>query len=88
MIGNDKTRLGWFRDARCEPPDWPAKPVFGQTVTMDAPGDSWQVEFIDAATGKPTGGSPVSARDGHIRIVLPEFAGSLAVRMKRVEATQ
>jgi len=23
VIGHDKVRLGWFRDVRCAPPDWP-----------------------------------------------------------------
>jgi hypothetical protein len=57
VIGNDKARLGWFRDVRCGPPDWPMKPVSGQTVTVDAPGDSWHVELFDPVTGKSTGES-------------------------------
>ena len=85
MIGNDRTRLGWLRDARCNPPDWPMPPVSGQTVTVDADGDSWQVEFFDPATGKSTGESRLAVRDGHVRIVLPEFQGSIAVRLKRLE---
>jgi hypothetical protein len=81
-IGNDKVRLGWFRDVRCDPPDWPTRATSDQTVTMNAPGDSWQVAFVDPATGKSTGASRLAVRDGRVRIVLPEFQGSIAVRLR------
>jgi len=85
LIGNDQLRLGWFRDVRCDPPDWPLLPVTGQTVTLEASGDSWQVEFFDPATGQSTGGSRLAVHEHRVRIVLPEFQGSVAVRMKRLE---
>ena len=85
MIGNDQARLGWFRDARCIPPEWPMKSASRQTVTVDTPGDFWQVEFFDPVTGKSAGESRLAVRDRRLRIVLPEFQGSIAVRMKRVE---
>jgi hypothetical protein len=85
VIGNDKARLGWFRDVQCGPPDWPMKPVAGQTVTVDAPGDAWQVEFFDPVTGKATGESRVTVREGRLRIALPEVQGSVAVRLKRLD---
>ncbi len=85
VIGNDKLRLGWFRDVECVPPDWPMKPVSGQTVTLVAPGDSWQVEFVDPVTAKFTVPSRVTCRDGEARIVLPEFRGSIAVRLKGLD---
>ncbi len=83
VLGNDQLRLGWFRDASCEPPAWPTKPLAGQTVVMDAPGDSWQVEFFDPVTGKSTGTSRLAVREGHIQITLPEFQDAIAVRLKR-----
>ncbi|MCX7044665.1 MAG: hypothetical protein NTX50_04140 [Candidatus Sumerlaeota bacterium] len=83
VIGNDKARLGWFRDLQCCPPDWPIKPVAGQTVTTDAPGDSWQAEFFDPATGQSIGESRAPVRDRRLRIALSEFQGSIAVRLKR-----
>jgi hypothetical protein len=86
VSGNDKARLGWFRDVRCGPPDWPMKPVSGQTVIVDALGDSWQVDFFDPVTGKSTGESRVTVRDRRLRIVLPEFQGSIAVRLKRLDS--
>jgi hypothetical protein len=85
VIGNDKMRLGWFRDARCGPPDWPMKRLAGQAVTMDVPGKSWEVEFFDPETGKSTGKRRITQRDKQLRIVLPEFQGSVAVKCKRVD---
>jgi hypothetical protein len=85
VIGNDKVRLGWFRDARCVPPDWPMKPVTKQSVTVDAPGEAWQVEFVDVVTGKSAGESRVAVRGRRLRIAVPEFQGSIAVRLKRLD---
>ena len=84
VIGNDKVRLGWFRDARCIPPEWPMKPVSAQNVSVNAAGDSWLAEFFDPATGKSTGESRLLARDRRLDVVLPEFRGSIAVRLKRL----
>jgi hypothetical protein len=83
VIGNDIERLGWFRDAHCDPPDWPTKPLSGQTVTVDAPGDSWQVGFFDPITGKLTGEVRLDVHNRSLKVVLPEFQGSIAVRLKR-----
>jgi hypothetical protein len=54
-------------------------------VTVDAPGDSWQAEFFDPATGKSTGERRLKAEAGRLRIALPEFQESVAVRLKRAE---
>lgn len=85
VLGNDKTRLGWFRDARCEPPDWPMRPVSGLTMSLDALDDSWQAEFFDPATGKSTAEGRLKTQAGRLRITLPEFKGSVAVRLKRLD---
>jgi hypothetical protein len=85
VLGNDKTRLGWFRDAQCEPPDWPVKPVAGLTVTVDAPGDFWQAQFLDPATGKSAGEGRLKPQAGRLRITLPDFKGSVAVRLKHLD---
>ena len=86
VIGNEYARLGWFRDVRCVPPDWPLKPLSRQVVTMDATGTAWQVEFIDPLRGNSTGESRLAVDDGRVRMVLPEFQGSIAVRLKRLES--
>jgi hypothetical protein len=83
LLGNDRLRLGWFRDAACEPPEWPVRPLPGQTVTMEAPGDAWQIEFIDPVTGQTIGQSRLTVRERHLQLALPAFQGSLAVRLKR-----
>ena len=83
VIGNGKVRLAWFRDVRCDPPDWPMPAVSGQTMTMDVAGVDWQVEFFDTTTGESTGKSRVTARERRLRIALPEFRGSIGVQLLR-----
>jgi hypothetical protein len=61
------------------------KPVSRQTVTVHAPGDSWRAEFFDPATGKSTGEAQLSVQAGRLRVVLPEFNGSVAVQLKRLK---
>lgn len=84
MIGNATTRLGWFRDAKCGPPDWPTPPLSGQHVAVNVPGNRWQVEFFEPATGKSAGKRQIDPRQGRLEIDLPEFRGSIAFRLKRV----
>ena len=85
VVGNQRLRLAWFRDANCEPPDWPVAPLSGQYVTMDAPGGSWLAEFFDPITGKSTGKTRISVQDGRLRIELGEFQDSIEIRLKRLE---
>jgi hypothetical protein len=85
VLGNQRLRLAWFRDAGCGPPDWPMKPLSGQHVAMDAPGTSWQVEFFDPGTGKSTGKARISVRDRRLRIALAEFHGSVAIQLNRLD---
>ena len=84
VIGNDKVRLAWFRDVRCDPPDWPTLPVSRQTINVDAAGSDWQVEFFDTTTGESTSQGRVAVRDQRLRIALPEFRGSIGVQLKRL----
>jgi hypothetical protein len=81
-IGNERERLGWFWDAACEPPEWVERVVSGKEVTMEGKG-SWEVEFVEPATGKVMGKARVEGREARVRVVLPEFRGDVAVRMKR-----
>ena len=85
MIGNDKARLGMVPRCPVRSARLADEAVVRATVTVDAPGDSWQVEFFDPVTGKSTGESRMAVRDRRVRIVLPEFQGSIAVRLKRLE---
>ena len=84
VIGNDQVRLAWFRDVHCDPPDWPMPPVSGQTMTVDASGVDWQIEFFDTTTGESTGKSQVTVQDQRLRISLPEFRGSIGVQLKQL----
>jgi hypothetical protein len=86
VLGNDKVRLGWFRDVHCVAPKWPVKPMSGQSVTMDAPGKAWHAEFFDPATGKALGEGRLTVEAGRLRVVVPEFQGSVAVRLKRLDS--
>ena len=72
MIGNDRVRLGWFRDSTCEPPDWPVRSVEGQTLQMAG---SWWIEFVDPVTNTAAGSQRM---DG--RMALPAFQDSIALR--------
>ena len=85
MIGSGKIRLGWFRDARCNPPDWPETPVNGQAVTLEAPNGVWRAKFVDPATGTSVRDGKLSVENGRLRLALPEFQGSIGVQL-RVEA--
>ena len=86
VLGNERVRLGWFRDARCEPPDWPMRPLSEQTVTVEALGNSWQAEFVDPVTGNVVGEGRLTVRDGLLRIALPTFQSSIALRLMRLES--
>ena len=83
VLGNSAVRLGWFRDAACEPPNWPTPLLTGQTCDMEAPDGAWQIEFFDTLTGKISGTAQLLARDRRLRIQLPEFRDAIAVRLKR-----
>ena len=83
VIGNDKTRMGWFRDARCIAPAWPTQPVSGQTVTVEASGETWLAEFFDPVTGKSMSAARLDVRGRRIQVVFPEFHESVAVRLQQ-----
>jgi hypothetical protein len=85
VVGNQRLRLAWFRDAKCDPPDWPMKPLSGQHATIDAPGSSWQVEFFDPVTGKSAGQTRINVRGRRLPVALGEFQGSIALQLKLLD---
>jgi hypothetical protein len=85
VIGNDRVRLGWFRDVRCVPPGWPIRWLANQIVTLNASGKAWEVEFFDPITGRSTGKNEIATEDQRLRVVFPAFEGSLAVKLKRLQ---
>ncbi len=85
VIGNEKMILGWFRDAKCEPPDWKLQPVISkQSVTISVPGSTtnWKVDFFNTKTGVDIVNSAVITRKGKtVTITLPDFTDDIAFKM-------
>jgi hypothetical protein len=44
-----------------------------------------RVAFFDPITGKAVGERRISVRDQELRIDLPEFQGSIAIKLKRLD---
>jgi hypothetical protein len=84
-IGNEKMILGWFRDAKCEPPDWNLQPVITkQSVTITVPGKAvnWNVDFYNTKTGTDIVYSTLIARKGKtVTMTLPDFSDDIAFKM-------
>jgi hypothetical protein len=84
-VGNESSVIGWYRDAKSEPPDWTLQPVIhAQTVTLTVPGDnpSWRVDFYDTKTGTNLLTSAfVTRKGGTITIPLPDFQDDIAFKL-------
>lgn len=83
-IGNATTLLAWFRDAQCLPPDWLERTVGGQSADLNAAAPEWDAEFVDPRDGKSAGATRLITTQGRLRIALPPFRGSIAVRLRAV----
>jgi hypothetical protein len=85
IIGNEKMALGWFRDARSEPPNWNMLPVISkQTVVVTVPGSAvnWKIDFYNAKTGTDILSSHMVARKGDkVTIALPDFTDDIAFKL-------
>ena len=84
VVGTDRLRLAWCRDANCGPPRWPVKKVSGEHLTLSAPAEVWQVEFFDTTTGKSLGTTRLASEKGRLRLELPPFEGSVAARITSI----
>jgi len=84
-LGNEKTVLGWYRDAGSEPPDWPLQPVVSkQMVTVTVPGNAsnWKVDFYNTKDGTTVLGSVTISQTGStVTIPLPDFQDDIAFKM-------
>jgi len=84
-VGSEKMVIGWYRDAKCEPPDWPVQKIAaGQTVTLTVPGTAaeWKVDFYDTKNGKDIiASATVKRQGGAITVTLPEFTDDIAFKM-------
>jgi hypothetical protein len=91
-VGNEKMIIGWFRDAQCEPPDWPLQPVISkQNVTIHVPGSAanWQVDFYSTDTGTDITSSGIVTRKGdQITITLPDFTNDIAFKLYTQSSAQ
>ena len=84
-LGNTDVILVWVRDAQSSGPDWPSRPLNGQTVTVAAPGQSndWLVTFYETTTGDVLqSASTTQQANGDIDIALPDFSGSIAFQIQ------
>lgn len=84
MLGNERNRIGWFRDAACEPPGWPVRPMQEECVTVPATGTDWQVEFFDPITGQYHDIRQLTVQEQKLRIILPVFQDAIAFRIKQL----
>ncbi len=84
-VGNEKMVIGWFRDAGCEPPNWPLQPVIsGHIVAVTVPGSAseWKVDFYDTKTGITITSSTTTIRQGDkIMVLLPDLTDDIAFKM-------
>jgi hypothetical protein len=85
VVGNEKSAIGWFRDAYCFPPNWPlAGVISGQKVLVSVPGAAanWQVDFYSTATGADLIQSISVTRQGNtLSVLLPDFKDDIAFKM-------
>jgi len=81
MLGNDRRLIGWFRDARCAAPQWTLKEVSGREVTLGGRTGNWLAEFVDTTSGRVIRTSMVEAKQNQLKVSLPTFQGSIALRL-------
>ena len=81
--GNDRTRIGWFRDARCIAPQWPVRKVSGMEVALRGQPGTWKVELVETMTAKVLETRQIRTEKEQLRISLPAFEGSIALRLTK-----
>jgi hypothetical protein len=81
MLGNDHRLIGWFRDVRSIPPQWLLRKVRGRGVTLGEKAGTWQVEFVDTTSGRVITTRTLEAKKNQLKIPLPTFQGSIALRL-------
>lgn len=85
VLGNEQSMIGWMRDGRCSPPNWPADPTSNQSLSLDAAGELWSVEFFDTKSGQSIGEQrKLKADSGRLTIPIPEFRESIAFKLKKL----
>ena len=80
-IGNDDMVLGWVRDIESAAPEWPARSLDRQTITVAAPAQS-RVTFYDTGSGETVQSVYASQEPGgSVSFALPSFEGSIAFKI-------
>jgi hypothetical protein len=82
-LASDRLALVWLRDRSCAPPEWPLTRIADGEVVLAEPGAAakYEVEFWSTATGTVSGHVTVASEGGHLRIALPAFEGSIAIKV-------
>jgi hypothetical protein len=82
-MGNSGVVLGWVRDAQCVAPDWPARRVAGEAVSVNAPGSAsrWKVEFYDTSSGGLLCTLYARGEGRKLTLSLPPFEDSIAFKI-------
>ncbi len=82
-LGNGRLVIAWFRDARCEPLDWPVRTVPAQRITLTVPGAArdWTVEFFESGSARRSGDGRAQRKENVVHVELPAFEGSVAVKL-------
>ena len=92
VVGSEKMIVGWFRDAKCEPPDWKVLPVISKqsvTITVSGSTTNWKVDFYNTKTGTNIIDSKNIARKGKtVTITLPDFSDDIAFKLYPITNTQ
>jgi hypothetical protein len=92
-LGNTTDVLGWVRDVQSAhdvaagDPYWPWRPLGGESLTVNLPGQSadWIVDFYDTITGDVVGSIDADQdADDAITFRLPAFQGSIAFQIHEV----
>ena len=73
--------LGWFRDVACTAPQWPVRPVGNAVVSLKVKHRDWHVQFVNPVTGEAFARRRATATDGTLRLALPKFEGSVALKL-------
>jgi hypothetical protein len=81
MLGDTRAALGWFRDARCVPPEWPVRELQRQTVKLARPAGRWKLEFFDPVTGTTCGSRELISDGNEIAIDIPAFEDAIAIQL-------
>ena len=81
VLGNERQRIGWFRDARCVPPQWALREVSDREVTLDGQRGTWQVKFVDTVSNRLIKTSTLQVEKSQLKILLPAFRGSIALTL-------